>query len=102
ALRENMYLTATVSGAALTDVLHVPREAVIRSGKSDRVIVALGQGRFASRTVTLGPEAGERVVISAGVAEGDRVVTSGLFLIDAEANLRAALQRLEPPTTAAQ
>lgn len=75
--------------------LHVPRSAVIRDGSVTRVIVALGAGRFEPRTVTVGDEYGERVVVTSGLAAGEQVVTAAQFLIDAEASLTAALQRLD-------
>ena len=58
------------------------------------VVVALGEGRFAPRRVAAGAESGDRVVIRDGLAEGERVVVAGQFLLDSEANLRAGLGRL--------
>jgi Cu(I)/Ag(I) efflux system membrane fusion protein len=56
--------------------------------------VALGEGRFMPRRVVAGAESGDRVVIREGLAEGERVVVAGQFLIDSEANLRSGLGRL--------
>jgi Cu(I)/Ag(I) efflux system membrane fusion protein len=75
-------------------VLSVSREAVIRTGHGDRVVLALGDGRFQPRAVVVGLEGGERVEVLSGLAEGDVVVASAQFLLDSEANLRAGLQRL--------
>jgi Cu(I)/Ag(I) efflux system membrane fusion protein len=61
------------------------------------VIVSLGDGRFQVRPVTAGMESGQRVEILAGLHKGDKVVSSGQFLIDSEANLEADLQRLSSP-----
>jgi Cu(I)/Ag(I) efflux system membrane fusion protein len=72
----------------------VPRSALIRSGSEDRVVVALGEGRFVPRRVVVGPESGDRVVIRDGLAEGEQVVVAGQFLLDSEANLRAGMERL--------
>lgn len=61
------------------------------------VILDRGEGRFEPREVKLGRRGDGMVAISEGVAEGDRVVVSANFLIDAESNLKAALSGLNPP-----
>lgn len=94
ALKPNMYVDARVLAAPVKNALYVPREAVIREGDGAHVIVALGGGRFAPRTVTLGIQSGDRIQILAGLRAGERVVTSAQFLIDSQASLEAALQRL--------
>jgi Cu(I)/Ag(I) efflux system membrane fusion protein len=94
-LRPNMFARVVIDGEAVDDVVHVPREAIIRGGAIDRVVIALGQGRFRSTAVELGIESGDRVVIRKGVAAGDRIVTSAQFLIDSESNIESALQRME-------
>ncbi|HET7569820.1 MAG TPA: efflux RND transporter periplasmic adaptor subunit [Gammaproteobacteria bacterium] len=96
-LKPNMYVDARVLSAPEQNALYVPREALIREGDGAHVIVALGGGRFAPRDVTLGIESGNRVQILKGLKAGERVVTSGEFLIDSEASLKAALQRLASP-----
>jgi Cu(I)/Ag(I) efflux system membrane fusion protein len=93
-IRPNMLANVTLVGEAGAPAVTVPRSALIRSGKQDRVVVALGEGRFAPRHVVAGPESGDRVVIRDGLAEGENVVVAGQFLLDSEANLRAGLQRL--------
>jgi len=96
-LRPNMFARVVIDGDALNDVVHVPREAIIRGGAVDRVVIALGEGRYRVQPVELGIESGDRVVIRDGIADGDRVVTSAQFLIDSESNIESALDRLEPP-----
>ncbi|MGE0079668.1 MAG: efflux RND transporter periplasmic adaptor subunit [Thiohalomonadaceae bacterium] len=93
ALKPNMYARATVH-AEPREALHIPREALIRTGSGERVVLARGDGRFQPVAVRSGFEAGERVTIEEGLAEGDRVVTSAQFLIDSESNLKATLQRM--------
>lgn len=74
----------------------VPDGAVIATGSgSPRVIVAEGGGRFRPVAVRLGRSAGGDTEILAGLAGGERVVVSGQFLIDSEASLSGALQRLQ-------
>ena len=93
-LRPNMLASVTLQAGDGEPVLHVPRSALIRNGTRDRVVVALGDGRFASRNVVSGEEAGDRVAIREGVQEGEQVVVAAQFLLDSEANLGAGLDRL--------
>jgi len=58
-------------------------------------VLALGDGRFKPVPVVPGPEVGDMIEIRDGLKEGDRVVTSGQFLIDSEANVRASFTRME-------
>jgi len=97
-LRPNMFARVTITGDDFGDVVHVPREAVIRGGAVNRVVVALGDGRYRATPVKLGIESGDRVAIQRGLSVGDRVVTSGQFLIDSESNIEAALARMEGDT----
>lgn len=94
-LRPNMFARVVIQGKAVDDVVHVPREALIRGGSGDRVVIALGDGRFRTQAVELGIESGDRVVVRKGIAAGDRVVTSAQFLIDSESNIESALNRME-------
>src|SRR5512139_1718141 len=63
-VRPNMLATVSLMAGDGASVLHIPRSALIRNGSRDRVVVALGEGRFASREVIAGPEAGERIAIT--------------------------------------
>ena len=94
-LRPNMFARVTLFGTQSEPLVHVPRAAVIRGGSSDRVLLALGEGRFRAQPVVLGMESGDRIAIRDGVSAGDRIVTSGLFLIDSESNIESALQRMD-------
>jgi Cu(I)/Ag(I) efflux system membrane fusion protein len=97
-LRPNMFARVSIMGDDFGDVVHVPREALIRGGKVNRVVVALGNGRFKAQPVTIGIESGDRVAIRRGLSQGDEVVTSGQFLIDSESNIEAALSRMNSGT----
>lgn len=97
AVRPNMLASVSLIGEGGPDVLSIPRSALIRSGNEQRVVIALGEGRFAPRRVVAGAESGERVAIKEGLAAGDDVVVAGQFLLDSEANLRSGLGRLEEP-----
>ena len=101
-LRPNMFARVTINGEDTGPVVHVPREAVIRGGTIDRVVVALGDGRFRSRPVTLGIESHDRVAIRSGLEAGEEIVVSGQFLIDSESNIEAALARMDSSGDAMQ
>jgi Cu(I)/Ag(I) efflux system membrane fusion protein len=94
-LRPNMFSRVVIEAEGYGDVVHVPREAVIRGGSIDRVVVALGQGRFHAKPVRLGIESGDRVAIRSGILAGEDIVVSGQFLIDSESNIESALSRME-------
>ncbi len=94
-LRPNMFARVTIRGHATDDVVHVPREAVIRGGNLDRVVVAIGEGRFRAQPVDLGIESGDRIEILSGIAANDEIVVSGQFLIDSESNIKSALTRMD-------
>ena len=74
----------------------VPTQAVIDDGKLPRVIIRR-DGRFYPTPVAPAGESGGMTALASGVAPGDEVVTSGIFLIDAEASISGALARLTPP-----
>jgi len=93
-LKPNMYANVKIFGGAKENTIVIPLEALIRTGREERVIIALGDGRFEARSVTAGIESGEFVEIIKGLDAGERVVTSGQFLIDSEANMRASLNRM--------
>jgi Cu(I)/Ag(I) efflux system membrane fusion protein len=93
-LKPNMFANVTIDGSPKRDVLRIPAEALIRSGRSDRVVLALGDGRFQPRDVVVGIETGDWMEIRSGLKEGERVVVSAQFLIDSESSLRASFQRM--------
>lgn len=94
-LQPNMFADVVIYGGPKENVLSVSREAVIFSGQQERVIKALGEGRFQPVTVTIGMQTAERIEIPEGLQEGDAVVTSAQFLIDSEAGLRGAFKRMQ-------
>jgi Cu(I)/Ag(I) efflux system membrane fusion protein len=93
-LKPNMYANIRIFGGPKEDVIVIPLEGLIRTGREERVIIDLGEGRFEARTVTAGIESGDYVEIIQGVDEGEKVVISGQFLIDSEASMRASLTRM--------
>lgn len=100
-LRPGMYANVRLDGAPRGEALTVPTEAVIRTGTRSIVLIAEDEARFRPVAVRTGVEAGDRIEVLEGLSEGQQVVASGQFLIDSEASLRGALDRLsavaEPP-----
>lgn len=93
-LKPNMFASVTIQAAPRADTLHIPREALIRTAQEERVMLALGAGRFRPARVEAGVEVGDRVEILSGVREGEEIVTSAQFLLDSEASLQGGLTRL--------
>jgi membrane fusion protein, copper/silver efflux system len=93
-LKPNMYADALIESGSGAPVIAVPESAVINSGARQLVIVDKGEGRFEPRKVKAGMRGNGFVEIKEGVSEGEKAVTAANFLIDAESNLRAALQSL--------
>ncbi|MFJ7312880.1 efflux RND transporter periplasmic adaptor subunit [Pseudomonas sp. NPDC098747] len=79
-------------------VLWVPSEAVIRTGRRALVMLAEDAGRYRPVEVQLGPESDGKTVIVKGLEEGQKVVTSGQFLLDSEASLKGIVARSEDET----
>ena len=85
-LKPGMFATVDFGGATHSALL-VPSEAVIRTGRRALVMLALDKGRYQPAEVQAGQTGGGQTEILAGLAEGEKVVASGQFLIDSEASL---------------
>ncbi|WP_375462519.1 efflux RND transporter periplasmic adaptor subunit [uncultured Methylobacterium sp.] len=96
-LRPGMFADVEIATGAEKPVVAVPDDAVIDTGTRQVVLLDKGEGRFEPRSVRLGTRGDGYVEVRDGIAAGDRVVTSANFLIDAESNLKAALQGLSEP-----
>jgi Cu(I)/Ag(I) efflux system membrane fusion protein len=94
ALKPGMFATVSFGGVAGRPGVLVPAEAVIQTGKRSVVIVDTGNGAFAPVDVAIGRESGDVVEIVKGLEPGQKVVVSGQFLVDSEANLKGALARI--------
>ena len=91
-LKPGMYVDVVFYAEDREAVAAVPDSAILDSGTRQVVLVAKGEGRFEPRAVKLGRRGQGSVEVLDGVSAGDEIVTSATFLIDAESNLRAALQ----------
>ncbi|MCQ4444841.1 efflux RND transporter periplasmic adaptor subunit [Enterobacter cloacae] len=76
------------------EMLLIPSQAVIDTGKEQRVITVDDDGRFVPKKIHVLHESQQQSAIDTGLNEGDSVVVSGLFLIDSEANITGALERM--------
>ena len=92
-----MFAQVSIKTRSEEDVLLLPREAVIRTGNSDRVVLALGEGKYKSVAVTLGRLDDDSIQIESGLYEGDIVVSSAQFLLDSESNKTSDLKRMTAP-----
>ena len=93
-LRPGMYVTADLS-VDLGEGVTVPINAVVPTGSRNFVFLDRGNGKLQPRSVQIGSQAGESYQILSGLKEGDRVVASANFLIDAESQVQGALQGFE-------
>jgi Cu(I)/Ag(I) efflux system membrane fusion protein len=94
-LKPGMFADVTLGDGTRSEALVVPSEAVIRTGTRTVVIVAEGPGSYRPVAVEAGSDVGADTVILAGLEAGQKVVVSGQFLLDSEANLQGAFDRLE-------
>lgn len=100
-LLPDMYADVAVATGAGKPVVAVPDDAVIDTGERQVVILDKGEGRFEPREVKVGLRGLGFTEIREGIEGGERVVTSANFLIDAESNLKAALQSMSGAAPAA-
>lgn len=97
ALRPDMYLNVAIETEPRSNVLQIPLEAVIRTGRSERVILAEGDGHYRPASIVTGAESGGMVEILSGLAAGEHIVVSSQFLLDSEASIQGAMLRMSPP-----
>ncbi|EQD74502.1 secretion protein HlyD [mine drainage metagenome] len=89
-----MYLEATIHPDPHPDVLVIPREALIRTGSRTVVITETGKGLFRPAMVKTGARSRHWVEVLSGLSEGERVVVSGEFLLDAESRFQNVSDRM--------
>jgi Cu(I)/Ag(I) efflux system membrane fusion protein len=96
-LKPNMFSRMTIHSPAAAESLLVKREAIIRNGEMQRVVKALGDGKFQSVEVLTGHENSGYIEVKKGLEFGDQIVTSAQFLIDSESSLTASFERMQEP-----
>jgi len=97
-LKPGMFVSVQIASELAASALLVPDSAVLRSGQKNTVFIALDNGKFDARTVALGSEGenGMYEVVS-GLNEGERVVSSGQFMLDSESQLNEAIEKMREP-----
>lgn len=93
-LLPGMFATVRFDGGEQQQALLIPSESVIRTGQRSIVMVDAGQAGFVATDVKTGREASGMVEVLDGLKAGQKVVTSGQFLIDSEASLRGTTERM--------
>ncbi|WP_163339857.1 efflux RND transporter periplasmic adaptor subunit [Desulfopila sp. IMCC35008] len=94
ALKPNMFAQVVIHAESPKQSLLVPKEAVIRSGLSNRVVLALGEGRFKSINVKVGRFDETYAEILSGLSEGEKVVASAQFMLDSESSKTSDFKRM--------
>ena len=98
-LKPGMFTTVELAAELSPSALLVPDMAVLRSGEKNTVFVALAGGKFEPRTVAIGARAeGNLYQVLSGLSEGERIVTSGQFMLDSESQLREAIEKMRQPS----
>ncbi len=95
ALKPNMFAQLRIITDDDKKRIIIPTEAVIQSSQQDRVVLALGEGKFKSINVTTGRKDKDYVEILTGLAEGEKVVTSAQFLLDSESSKSSDFTRID-------
>jgi Cu(I)/Ag(I) efflux system membrane fusion protein len=93
-LKPGMFAQVIIHGKKDKPTLSVPKEAVIRTGNSNRVVLALGEGSFKSINVKVGKFDDQYAQILEGLNEGERIVTSAQFLLDSESSKTSDFKRM--------
>jgi len=96
-LMPEMFGEVVLKGQARKGIL-IPLDAVLDAGTSKVAFVALGNGKFEPREVTVGATVGEQIEILSGLKAGEDVVVRANFLVDSESRLKAALAHLTQKT----
>jgi Cu(I)/Ag(I) efflux system membrane fusion protein/cobalt-zinc-cadmium efflux system membrane fusion protein len=94
-LKPSMFANVVIEGKNLGSHPIIPENAVLRGGRKNMVIIALGDGKFKPQEVTLGGYADGYYQVLDGLSEGTEIVTSAQFLIDSESNLRVAVSQFK-------
>ncbi len=97
--KPNMFAQVAIHTSETTPALLIPKEALIRTGNQDRVVLALGGGSFKSIAVTVGRFDSESVEILNGLTEGEEVVSSAQFLLDSESSKSSDFMRMNHDAT---
>ena len=94
-LKPGMFATVRIEAQRKDEVLRIPTEAIIHSGERQIVFITSQIGKYQAREIVTGLVGdGHLTEVLSGLSQGDVVVTSGQFLLDSEAQLQEAVQKL--------
>ena len=94
-LKPDMYVNVMLLSGAEKNVLVIPTESVIRSGRRNIVFVEREEGKFEPREIKIGLEGSDGYLqVLSGLLEGEQIVTSGQFLLDSESNAQEAIKKM--------
>ncbi|MBF0282717.1 MAG: efflux RND transporter periplasmic adaptor subunit [Zetaproteobacteria bacterium] len=100
-LKPEMFANIVLKPSRTVNAIAVPVEAIVRTGAREQLFVQSDAGLFEPREVRLGISSGREVQVISGISAGERVVTSGQFLIDSESKLQEAMTKMrkinQPP-----
>ena len=94
-IKPGMYAEVELHGPSLEEALLIPRSALLETGERSVVFHRMADGQLHPIEVVPGLSIGDQVQVLSGLREGDVVVASGTFLIDAESNLGAAMAGMD-------
>ena len=94
ALKPNMFAQVIIDGKPSPETIVIPKEALIRTGTQDRVVLAMGEGQFKSIAVDVGRSDGKQIEILSGLSADDTIVTSAQFLLDSESSKTSDFKRM--------
>ncbi|MBT6207703.1 MAG: HlyD family efflux transporter periplasmic adaptor subunit, partial [Francisellaceae bacterium] len=94
-LKLNMFGDVKIYAEPRKDIIVIPREAVIYTGKETRVVLKQEQGRYSTRVINVGMESDDIIEVIHGLSEGEEIVTSAQFLLDSESSLKASFNRID-------
>ncbi|PKG81436.1 efflux transporter periplasmic adaptor subunit [Colwellia sp. 75C3] len=92
--KPNMFAQIIIHTSSDEKTLLIPKEALIRTGNQDRVVLALGEGNFKSVAVSVGRFDSENVEILSGLSAGEKIVSSAQFLLDSESSKTSDFKRM--------
>ncbi len=91
-LKPGMYANVNIKALSSEEKIVIPTDAILFSGTFNYVFVKKGKGIFEPRKIQIGPSVDNGYVVLSGLKEGEEIVISGNFLIDAESKIKSALE----------
>ncbi len=94
-LKPDMFAKIQIKSESKTPTISIPSQAVIHSGKKKIVFIQKENKQFSPREIKTGTQLNNgKIEIISGLTEGERIVTSGQFLLDSESKMKEAIQKM--------